>query len=297
MRSPRASGSSPKSVIVKQIGKPDARSGELANLPRFAMMRSQILSSGLTIRQDFSEAVRAVFFQTEYEEFLYATDGGTLFVVRFRGCSYGLTCGHVFQTFDHSDLFITQEKTGQKGSKPAPIKGICYPSSPKDGAAETDITDICVIEFADDIASNFFKGGEYIIDEKTVSTSRTGHSLRVAGALKDKSSIAHPDITIGYCSLEFKDAGASSFDPTLRQAKAEFVNPEFDSITGISGSPVFDETANALCGMVVRGGMTGGKCTIYYIDIFDIIRLLEAISERAENTYYTKIVSQPIREG
>jgi hypothetical protein len=41
---------------------------------------------------------------------------------------------------------------------------------------------------------------------------------------------------------------------------AEFKDPEFASVTGISGSPVFDVTANALCGMVVRGGMyqTGG---------------------------------------
>jgi hypothetical protein len=49
------------------------------------MSQTQILASGLVIRQDFAAAVRPVFFQTEFEEFLYATHGGTLFLVSFRG--------------------------------------------------------------------------------------------------------------------------------------------------------------------------------------------------------------------
>src|SRR5882757_8015263 len=62
-----------------------------------AMNQTHTLSSGLVIRQDFAAAIRPVFFQTEFEEFLYATHGGTLFLVSFRGKTYGLTCRHVFQ--------------------------------------------------------------------------------------------------------------------------------------------------------------------------------------------------------
>jgi len=51
-------------------------------------------------------------------------------------------------------------------------------------------------------------------------------------------------------------------------------------------------SANALCGMVVRGGMTRNRCQIYFIDIFDIMRLLESVSERRESAYYTKTVSR-----
>jgi hypothetical protein len=102
------------------------------------MSQTQILASGLVIRQDFAAAVRPVFFQTEFEEFLYATHGGTLFLVSFRGKTYGLTCRHVFQDFALEQLFIAQEKQARKGSKPAPIKGICYPSAPVDGAVGTD---------------------------------------------------------------------------------------------------------------------------------------------------------------
>lgn len=77
--------------------------------------------------------------------------------------------------------------------------------------------------------------------------------------------------------------------------EALFGTLEFTSVTGISGLPVFNKTANALCGMVIRGGMNGPACTIYYVDVFDIVRLLEAVSERAPSTYYTKHVAVPVR--
>ena len=84
--------------------------------------------------EQIADAVRPVFFQTNVEEFLYATHGGTLFLVKYLGRSYALTCYHVFQDFRHGSLFITQEKNAKKGSKPAPVKTFCYPSSPKDDA-------------------------------------------------------------------------------------------------------------------------------------------------------------------
>jgi hypothetical protein len=115
--------------------------------------------------------------------------------------------------------------------------------------------------------------------------------LQVAGVLKEKTHIVPPDIIIGYCRLDFFDNGATS-DPFLRHAIAEFLNPEFESVTGISGSPVFDRTANALCGMVIRGGMDGNKCEMRYADIFDIVRLLESVSQHAHESYYTKNVER-----
>ncbi|MCK9920064.1 hypothetical protein MXD81_64145, partial [Microbacteriaceae bacterium K1510] len=114
----------------------------------------------------------------------------------------------------------------------------------------------------------------------------------VCGALKEKSRIDPPDITIGYSRLEFGDAGATS-DPFLRLAHAQFLKPEFTTVAGISGSPVFNRTANSLCGMVIRGGMNGDRCEIRYVDIFDIAHLLEAVNARAPQTYYTKNVSRP----
>ena len=258
------------------------------------MRRTQTLSTGLVIRQDFGDAVRAVFFQTEYEEFSYATGGGTLFLARFRGDIYGLTCQHVFQEFKKGSLFITADKIGRKGSLPAPIKGLCFPSSPKDAAIGTDIVDLCAIEFDDHMAQDFFKDTPYLIDNKTVASGQAGRELHIVGVLKEMSQIVPPDISMGFCRLQLSDVGASTFDPILRHASAEFYRPAFTSVTGISGSPVFDNTANALCGMVVRGGMTGVKCDVYYVDIFDIVHFLEGIAHRASSTYYTKHVQQPV---
>ncbi|MFK4488892.1 hypothetical protein [Bradyrhizobium sp. USDA 336] len=240
---------------------------------------------------DFTAAVRPVFFQTPFEEFLYATHGGTLFLVNFRGITYGMTCGHVFKDFGHGQLFVTQEKNAKKGSKPAPIAGIYYPSSPVDGAAGTDVQDICVIGFSSDIPADFFKGSVYPLDATTTRASQPGHRLLVAGVLKEKTSIVPPDITIGYCRLEFQDAGYGSSDPILRTAVAEFAAPEFSDITGVSGSPVFDLTANALCGMVVRGGMQGRFCRIHYIDIYDILQFLDGVSSGAPSHSYKTILS------
>jgi hypothetical protein len=238
--------------------------------------------------QDIGNAIRPVFFQTDYEEFLYATHGGTLFLVDFRGRVYGVTCGHVFRDFEHRTLFITDERQAQKGSKPAPIKGLAYPSALTGAAVGTDLSDLLVIEFDDGMSPGFFKGSPYTIDETKITSARVGHALQVCGVLKEKTLIAPPDIIIGYCRLDFTDIGYTTRDPTLRQGIAEFFHPEFKSVTGISGSPVFDQTAHALCGMVIRGGMDGNRCTIYYMDIAEIYGLLQAVSDHASHASYTK---------
>ncbi len=243
---------------------------------------------------DFGEAIRPIFFQTDYEDFLYATYGGTAFVVKFRDRLYALTCGHVFGDFRHGALFITDEKHAKKGAKPAPITGLCFPSAPRGDAEATDVTDICVIEFDAEIAPDFFKGSEFVINESSVATAAPGHELLVAGVLKEKTRIDPPDITIGYCRLQLRDAGVVSSDPTLRLAVALFAEPAFSSITGISSAPVFDQTAQKLCGMVVRGGMNGTVCSLWYVDIFDIVQLLEDVSRGATNHDYVKLQTRPV---
>jgi hypothetical protein len=248
-------------------------------------------SGNLMLPQDFADAVRPVFFQTEFDDFLYATHGGTLFLVIFRGRVYGVTCAHVFGNSPHNfrpgQLFVAQEKLARKGSKPGHVTGLALASSPKDDAVGTDVTDLCVIEFSADTSPDFFDS-PYVIEERTVMTSQKGHMLSVAGVLKDRTAIVPPDINIGYCRLEFHDAGPSKFDPFLRRAEALFDNPLITSVTGISGSPVYDRSSNALCGMVIRGGMTDSYCTIHYLDIFDIVRFLEGVSEHKTSAYYMK---------
>jgi hypothetical protein len=181
---------------------------------------------------------------------------------------------------------------------PAPIGGIAYASSPIDGAEGTDISDICVLEFSDELPPDFFKDSAYVIDETTVVTANVGDELLVAGVLKEKTSIASPDMNIGYCNLQLRDMGPTS-DPFMRRAFAVFAQNllgrgEFTTVAGVSGAPVFDRTANALCGIVVRGGMTGPTCHLYYLDASDILRLLQAVHDRTAKVYYTKQVAKPV---
>ncbi len=263
--------------------------------PAFQTMRTQTLSSGLTIRQDFRLSVRFVMFQTEIEECLYATEGGTLFVVNYRDKVYAVTCGHVVRGFELHQLIITGKRFPQKGDKPAQIKGQYFPSSPQGEAIDSDILDVCIIDFKPEITASFFSDPPYVIDGNTICTSHNGHDLLICGCLKDQSAILAPDITAGFAILEFQDAGAASFDPLLRTAVAEFARPAFERVTGLSGSPVYDLTANGFCGVVMRGSMSGRKSIIHFMDAFHIVEMLKMIDRGDASTSYTRGVWQEIK--
>jgi hypothetical protein len=119
--------------------------------------------------------------------------------------------GHVFGNSRHNfrpgQLFVTQEKLARKGSKPGHVTGLALPSSPKDGAVGTDVTDLCLIEFSEDTTPDFFSS-PFIINEQTV----TGGTIDVLSFKTPATESMWPlwlaDINIGYCRLEFHDAGA-----------------------------------------------------------------------------------------
>jgi hypothetical protein len=260
------------------------------------MKITQRLSTGITVRQDFRDSVRFVTFQTGVEGWEYATHGGTAFIVNFRGKPFGLTCRHVRHDFYWGQLAITAAKLGRKGSQFAALKSLAYPSDPGGEAVGTDILDVAIVEFADDVGTDFFTDPPYIIDANTWGTSNDGDALLVNGALKEKSDLSdQPVVSPVFCLLEFRDCGATSGDPLLREAYAEFHEPEFSSVTGISGSPVYNSTANKLCGMVVRGALTGRACRLWYIDISDVMQTLIAIVEGRSEAVCP--VASPISDG
>lgn len=59
--------------------------------------------------QDIKAAIRPVFFQNDYEEWPYSTDGGTMFIVEFRGRCYGLTAKHVLKGYEPSQLVVARD--------------------------------------------------------------------------------------------------------------------------------------------------------------------------------------------
>jgi hypothetical protein len=253
---------------------------------------TQTLASGTIIRQDFRTATRFVFFDTGVDEWQWATHGGTLFVVAYRGKPYAITCRHVFQSFDWGQLIVSAE---QFGGTRAPLRYIAYPSSPVEAAIDTDLMDVAVIQFDDDVDLGLFKDTAYVIDDNTVATSSVDDILHVHGALKTPSEITENTIAPKFGLLELVDDTPYSNDPTLRRGFGLFDRPEFQDVVGLSGSPVFNVTRSALCGMVVRGTMARDACTLWYVDMFDICRLLASVSEGRTSAYYHKTQTSLVR--
>jgi hypothetical protein len=256
------------------------------------MRVTQTLASGTIIRQDFRTAARFVFFDTGDENWQYATHGGTMFVVLYKGKPYGLTCRHILKDFRWQQIVITDRR---HGTQIAGLRTVAYPSQPKDAAIDTDLLDVAVIQFSDNVDASFFKDAAYILDEKTFAPSKLGDTLHVAGTLKTKSKIEESSIAPIYCLLELEDNTPPTNDPTLRRAVGKFDKPDFSDVLGLSGSPVFNVAARVLCGMVVRGAMHSNICTLWYVDMFDIVQLLAAIHGERPETYYHKRVTQLIQ--
>jgi hypothetical protein len=195
----------------------------------------QRLASGVTIRQDFRTSTRFPFFQTGHDEWQYATNGGTLFVVQYRGKPYGLTCRHIVQTFDWSQLVVTSERFGGGA---AGLAHVAYASNPLGYAIDTDVLDLAVIQFSEDVDCAFFKDAPYLIDERTITTSKVGDALHVSGVLKAPTEITETVIAPKFCLLEMVDDTSPSHDSTRRRGFGMFEKPEFESVVGLSGSPV-----------------------------------------------------------
>jgi hypothetical protein len=237
------------------------------------------------MRQDIKTAVRPVLYQTDWEEWPYS-HGGTLFVVNFEGRCYGLTCRHVIGDEGANHLFVAPCHIPAKGMRPASIEMVASIKG-----RESDLQDIAVICFSDEIGPEFFGGTAYVIGPGTTGTSDTAHRLMVYGFLSTRTFVDCESQSImgGYCDLQFNDVGETSSDPFIRQALATYAGHNFSSLDGVSGAPVFDETSARLCGMAVRGGLSNhGSAILWYIDIFHIVKLLEAVHAGSSRLDYLK---------
>ena len=234
---------------------------------------------------DIRVAVRQVLFQNYMDNWPYS-HGGTLFVVSFAGQCYGLTCWHVVKHRPIDDLLVMPTLNPAIGTSPVPVKTVGRINAP-----DSDLKDIAVIAFAPEVTMDVFGGTAYILDSQSIGTSETAHRLKVYGYLSEKSHIDFEAKSIigGFCDLQFTEIGDTSSDPFLRKAVATYPNHDFSSFDGISGSPVFDETAGRLCGMVARGGLSDdGAATIMYLDISDIMKFVQAFHAGQATINYLK---------
>ncbi len=229
-------------------------------------------------------------FETGFEGHEYATHGGTLFVIRYKEIYYGITCNHVNvkDPFDWGKLVVTDHKFGKRVSG---ISHFYVTSAYTDLAEETELLDIRIAELDNDKGALFFNDKTYLVDRHTIGGSQVGDQLRVYGCLKHESKIEDEVITPKFCKLGFVDTldDVIGSDVTVRTATGFYTNPEFKALTGLSGAPVFNETTEKLCGVVVRGGLDGETAKITYVKFLDVMKVLEAIRDDQNLIKYNPI--------
>ncbi len=254
------------------------------------MHRTQKLGSGLIVRQDVLESARFVFFASDIPEFPFWSPGGTAFVVNYQSRPYVITAAHVLeQTHRGDEPVITNTRWGTTPVRAAKVHRV---SALDGGKLDADMSDVAVIAFDDSIGVGAFADTAYIVTEETIGTSDRGDALIVHGTLKAPSYISATEVSPSFASLEFEDVGATSDDPFLREGRAYFDDPALQSLSGLSGSPIYNVTRDRLCGMVVRGGIDDGNARIRFVDIFDIAKLLESISVDQARVVYDKNVKR-----
>src|SRR4051812_3409538 len=117
-----------------------------------ALNETQTLASGLVIRQDVPAAVRPVFSQTEFKEFLYSTLRSVVHCFSlFRGETYGLTCRHAFRDFAIDRCSLRRRNSQQGRQSGSHQRHLLFVRSCRWRGC-TDIEDVGVIEFANDIS-------------------------------------------------------------------------------------------------------------------------------------------------
>jgi hypothetical protein len=240
------------------------------------------------------ESARLVLFETGYPEYPVSTHGGTLFLVSHGGRTYGVTAKHNLQDFEWRQLQVTSRRNSTLSCD---IAAAYFASEPEGAAVGSDILDIAVVEFPEDITDAFFEHTAYDLS-KVVAGTFKGDSLIVYGAPAEKTLIKNAHIKTGFAKLEFVDNGRWTDDPALRSAIAQWIKPEFAELNGCSGAPVYNVTRGGLAGMMVRGNLNSdGSVKGHYIDAADIARVVDSVSRGVKYDRYEKQVIVSVTKG
>lgn len=250
------------------------------------MLNNQVLTSGILIRQNIETAIRLPVFDSHIDDFPFWTHGGSVVLLSYLGKIYGITCRHIRGDGEHaakwSDLFIPV----RKASKTAIAIGGCFSASQAWGhAVDSDIHDVAILTFGEDVNADTFGGAPYILDPNTICRSSTNDDLLVHGTLKERTLLTLEEAATTYCHLGCTDSGVRLSDATLRSAEAR-LDVQFNSVAGISGGAVYNITQRALCGMVVRGGLTGAVLSVHYLDIHHVVKMIQSVQSGNPTVHY-----------
>ena len=225
--------------------------------------------------QDIRLATRPVLYATDYEHVPYSF-GGTLFVLAYLERCFGVTCRHVLGKDGIHNLIVYEAASPVKGMKSLPICGLRH----TDDSALGELNDIAIIEFEPSVTVQTFQGEIYDLSLSPACRSAAAQRLRICGYLSEKGNIDYDGkaIRAGFGDITCTNLGPLSNDPVISQAVATYRDWDFMSFDGLSGAPVFNLNMGLLTGMVVRAGLKAdGTASIWYIEIYHILRIIESI--------------------
>lgn len=251
------------------------------------MRVEHILLNGLVVIQDYSRSVRLLFFETGNTNWPYVSPIATAFVVSYGARCFALTCDHNLHGNQWRHAVITNARFGDCV---AGIKAVYKPDEPTGYAQESEILDVRVIELDEASSASFFCDNAYVLDQQTSCQSKTADVLEINGALEESSAIHYEkhELVPTFARLEFQDNCRHPYDIVLRNGKAGCDQDWPMSMSGLSGSPVFNVSQKKLCGMVTRGSRNADEANIWYVEISDILCILEGVRNGSLAAEYEK---------
>ncbi len=227
-------------------------------------------------------ATRVALFETGYEDFPTASNGGTLTLVSMGDSVFALTCRHVCRGFEPLNLLIGQNRTSGFFTKAHSFFAI---ERTIDHAVGSDLDDLVAFWVPKDLGYKWFKEKPLLLSPRLKVPNDLGDKLYAVGNLKNGSTFDGRGGDVSWAELHLFDIGSSPIDVTLRCAQALSSLSTIGSISGISGGPVYNVTKGRLAGIIVRGGTPSQhEVLIHYIDIFDVLQFL--VSTRSPNSLH-----------
>lgn len=235
-------------------------------------------------------SVRFPLFFTGIEDYPFATNVGAVFLVKVGKTPIAILPKHILKTFHLRDLRITSSLTVFNS---VGVEDAYQFNGYKEATRATDIEDILVAFFPEFVTPSDFET-IFPFEFMDAAPVQDGDEVVTYGFNRDNSILTKEEVRIHQVVVEAIVTPKKSADFTLRECVGTFnLEPEGDklkSVTGLSGSPVFNRRSGLCCGLTTRGGITeNGEIILRFVESFDLIRIINAAVSGADFVEYEKI--------
>tara|TARA_B100000686_G_C16781764_1_gene972392 strand:- start:1335 stop:2075 length:741 start_codon:yes stop_codon:yes gene_type:complete len=244
----------------------------------------------MAIIDNLTNSVRHLCIETDVDGYEYFTYGGTITLVKYKDKTYGLTCGHVVnadKSVSYDQLCILNTRDG---IHIAGIENVVLPKNLADEAVDSDLADICILEFSSECTGDFFSHTPHELSDIDIIADQIGDQMYAVGAIKQDCGVDYETNTINsqYVCLPIHAQGKHSVDPILYKSIGKIPNDwNISELTGMSGGAIYNANQNhALTGIIARAGVKEKDATIFYISIVPFLKALQALENKSTHVKY-----------